>query len=303
MSIAMPRLTPRIYHQQLRRHPWAAPMALVCGGYAAARQEYAWIQQELPRHAWAVAARARARGVPLQYLLGSQPFAGVEIGCEPGVLIPRSETEAWVVELARCLALRSRVRVWDLCTGSGCVALGVGRQVETANRDAVVEAVGVDKSVVCVELAERNRRANGMERVGFVEDDVLDPGLAARLLVDGAPTVITCNPPYVPELEYHDVLGGVAPLVRLYEPQTALVGDTEFYHALVRTTVAAQPEAFVFEIGLRLQAEYTASLLQGTESGWQCGVWVDGNGKDRCVIGWRPPGERVSSMCSYRLGE
>ncbi|KAG7821708.1 hypothetical protein KL928_000183 [Ogataea angusta] len=69
-----------------------------------AAQELRWIQQELPKSQWQTAVEQRARLVPLQYILGSQPFGDLTIKCKPGVLIPRNDTEEWCEALKQVIA-------------------------------------------------------------------------------------------------------------------------------------------------------------------------------------------------------
>ncbi|KAI1360306.1 S-adenosyl-L-methionine-dependent methyltransferase [Xylaria arbuscula] len=111
----------------------------------------------------------RGAGEPLQYVLGSQPFGDLEILCEKGVLIPRSETEAWVSRLADIIFSsppskqihpssprddgRNRseavggLRILDLCSGTGCISLGLyARGVEDfRRRRRVMEKMGRDR--------------------------------------------------------------------------------------------------------------------------------------------------------------
>eukprot|EP00455_Lapot_gusevi_P048519 TRINITY_DN671_c0_g1_i1.p1 TRINITY_DN671_c0_g1~~TRINITY_DN671_c0_g1_i1.p1 ORF type:complete len:312 (-),score=25.14 TRINITY_DN671_c0_g1_i1:151-1086(-) len=106
------------------------------------------------------------RRVPLQYLIGSVPFLGLDLLCRPPVLIPRPETEQWTSWLASLLSKRGsdrRLRILDLCSGSGCISLGLASTVPN------LDVIGVDLSEAAVCLAIRNAG-----RTGFSKDSSSD---------------------------------------------------------------------------------------------------------------------------------
>ncbi|KAI9316941.1 S-adenosyl-L-methionine-dependent methyltransferase, partial [Zopfochytrium polystomum] len=203
------------------------------------------------------------RNKPLQYVLGTQPFLGADLLVHPPTLIPRWETEEWVDRVADRLVARStdreeggdgsRIRVLDLCTGTGCVALGL------ANRVPRVHAVGVDVRPAAVRLARLNARRAGLlgrsafhcadiwELVGLLEggEGTRERAEAGRrgkkssslagvvLTAEGYFDVVTANPPYVTARE-HSALGAS---VREWEDERALVAGEEglaFYAAVCK---------------------------------------------------------------------
>ncbi|KAI1491218.1 S-adenosyl-L-methionine-dependent methyltransferase [Biscogniauxia mediterranea] len=127
--------------------------------------------------------RRRAAGTPLQYVLGSAPFGPLDLRCRPGVLIPRPETEAWVTHLAeKRLGVVAgdgeggeELRVLDVCSGSGCVALllralllrerGRGRWGGGGGGGGGVRIRGLDLEPRAVALARENRKRN-WRRIG-----------------------------------------------------------------------------------------------------------------------------------------
>lgn len=159
----------------------------------------------------------RGDGEPLQYVLGSQPFADLEILCEKGVLIPRPETEAWVSRLADILfspsfdSLSSRgdrdrrepakdLRILDLCSGTGCISLSLyargvenlSRRHRMAGRDQETAAhplriFGFDIEPRAVRLARKNlahnfragRPPNGSSH-NFLTKDMVKRGVTFR---------------------------------------------------------------------------------------------------------------------------
>ncbi|MCY3973951.1 MAG: peptide chain release factor N(5)-glutamine methyltransferase [Simkaniaceae bacterium] len=193
--------------------------------------------------------RRRAKREPLDYLLGSKEFLGCRIVLSEAVFIPRQETELLTHYALREIPDGDR-SLWDLCTGTGCIGLGI-KKARPKLRITLS-----DLSREALSSAEENGRINGLS-VLFRQGDLLTPfhGLKADF--------ITCNPPYVADEEY--------PLSEpevLYEPASALVaGKTglEFYERLARELPPLlNPGARLFlEIG-HTQGEAVSSLFSDT---------------------------------------
>jgi len=167
----------------------------------------------------------RARGVPAQYITGHQEFWGLDFIVTPAVLIPRPETEH-VVETALELiknrhleersnegsAFRRRdatLRIADVGTGSGCIALALAHELRGA------EITALDNSADALEIARANAARLGLaERVRFLASDVLSSVANERF------DLIVSNPPYVPEREADTVEAQV----RRFEPHNAVFG-------------------------------------------------------------------------------
>lgn len=277
----MPRITRRLVRQALSVSPRLPPLLRASHSLQQARSELRWIEKELPRSEWVLAINRRARREPLQYILGTQPFGDLEIQCRPGVLIPRWETEEWTLSLAAVLANHCpSVRILDGCTGSGCIPLLLKHELPSAT----VEAFDVSPAAYDLACSNKERCAD----VSFHLADVLRPDM---YLWHHPFDLVTANPPYVPEGDYHRpvLLNGLEMSVKQYEPRLALVGHLEFYQALVRNVV--QPlrcNGIVFELGYEDQAEETARCL-GPD--WLCGRYEDSAGNLRCVVGWRKSSE------------
>ena len=165
-------------------------------------------------------------GEPVQYVLGVAEFCGHRFAVGPGVLVPRPETEQLVAEAVRALRemdLDRGPRVLDLCTGSGCIAWSVAKEV----RDA--EVVGIDLSEEALRYA-RNQFPTGSAPV-FLRADVLD---TEQDFPYGPFDLIVSNPPYVLEREQAQM----RPNVLDWEPWLALfVPDDDplrFYRAVAR---------------------------------------------------------------------
>jgi release factor glutamine methyltransferase len=160
----------------------------------------------------------RTTGKPTQYITGHQEFWGLDFEVTPAVLIPRPETEhvvEAVVDLSRHFGAKAHpaVRIADIGTGSGCIALALASEFPRA------EIYATDISRPALEVAARNAARLGMEgRVRFLEGDLLAPLLDAGLA--GALDFVASNPPYVAQAE----LDMVQREVREFEPRIAWGG-------------------------------------------------------------------------------
>lgn len=171
----------------------------------------------------------RAQGVPTQYLTGKQEFWGLEFEVTPAVLIPRPETEH-VVEVAmeRLGEARreERLRLADVGTGSGCIAIALAREFKNA------EILATDISSAALEVARRNAERHGVsEQIRFVECSLLNTTAVEGRRFD----LIVSNPPYVARNEEAQLQREV----REHEPQQALfsgAAGTEIYEQLIAGT-------------------------------------------------------------------
>ncbi|MGQ9896145.1 MAG: peptide chain release factor N(5)-glutamine methyltransferase [Acidobacteriota bacterium] len=201
----------------------------------------------------------RASGEPLQYITGRQYFYGRDFQVTPDVLIPRPETELLVeasLEYVRACP-RSRWRLLDLGTGSGCLAVTLAMEIPAAQ----VVAVDISSSALAVAMANAQRHGVA-ERICFVESHWLDAVPA------GPPfDLVVSNPPYVAE----EAWTGLQREVRDHEPYLALVGGkrgTEAYAHLLATLppYLADGGKFLCEVGFD-QASQVCAL--GEARGWK----------------------------------
>jgi len=160
---------------------------------------------------------------PLQYILGTAHFMDLELKVNENVLIPRPETEElveWILE--ECQVKPSRdLKILDIGTGSGCIAMALAKGLPNA------KVYALDVSEEALKVAQENAESNQVE-IEFIQMDVLNPN-NLELKFD----IIVSNPPYVRELEKHEIKNNV----KAYEPSLALFVPDEdallFYRAII----------------------------------------------------------------------
>lgn len=167
---------------------------------------------------------------PLQYLLGTQEFCGLEFAVSPAVLIPRPETELLLRHAVASAQAVSDATIVDVGTGSGCVAITLATSLKGRR------IIAVDRSPEALAVAQRNARRHGVsDRIEWLEGDLLAP-LSERMAARSV-NVIVSNPPYISEADW----AGLEPEVRVFEPRMALIGGkqgTEFHERLLRESRA-----------------------------------------------------------------
>jgi release factor glutamine methyltransferase len=219
----------------------------------------------------------RAAHEPLQYILGTQEFCGLEFFVSPAVLIPRPETEVLLQEALRAVDLNKDSILVDVGTGSGCVAATLATILPRAR------ILAVDRSPEALAVAKANaERQTVAARIEFIEGDLLSP-LRARGLTEQV-DVIVSNPPYVAESDW----AGLQPEVRDFEPRLALLSGptgTEFHDRLLRESkeFLVPGGSLVMEIG---QGQRPAVQKMAEQLGGYTPVEIakDGAGIERIVI-------------------
>jgi len=212
----------------------------------------------------------RSRGVPAQYITGHQEFWGMDFIVSPDVLIPRPETEhviETVLELQASgvgrqasgerptsdLGPKSEVRIVDVGTGSGCIALALAKELPQA------EIHATDISSAALEIARANAARHQFERrLRFHQADLLEG-------VEGEFDFVVSNPPYVGESEEDTVQLEV----RKFEPRNAVFAGPKGTEVIARLIPQARailrPGGWlVMEISGTI-AEEVRSLLEGWE--------------------------------------
>jgi len=206
-----------------------------------------------------VALAERSRGVPAQYITGHQEFWGMDLIVSPAVLIPRPETEhviETVLELHAAGAghqASEKLRIVDVGTGSGCIALALAKDLP----DAEVHAT--DISPAALEVARANAARHQLaHRVQFHQTD----------LVEGLPgefDFVVSNPPYVGDSEEDTVQLEV----RKFEPRNAVFAGPRGTEVIARLILKAHT---VLHPGGRLVMEISGTIAEEVRKllqGWQ----------------------------------
>ena len=225
---------------------------------------------------------------PLQYILGTAHFMGLDFKVNEHVLIPRPETEElveWVIsDIGHRISDRghrtgdikhqtsktkhqtpstehrtseirdqnSEIKILDIGTGSGCIAIALAKKFPYAN------VYALDVSEQAIGVAKENAELNGVD-VAFIHQDILDPDFELELKFD----VIVSNPPYVRELEKEEIKANV----KKYEPHVALFVQDEdpllFYRTIAQFAISHLNKngKLYFEINQYLGTE-TQALLE-----------------------------------------
>lgn len=217
------------------------------------------------------AAEKREGGYPLQYIIGNWEFFGRKFFVGEGVLIPRPETELLCEAVLKFYSRSMPPKIIDLCSGSGCIAITLAKELKGA-------------SVTAVELHERAfdylSRNNALygNCVKAVRGDALEPF--------GEFDCVVSNPPYITGEEMKELQKEVT-----FEPETALFGGTDgldFYRAIAKNWFEhiTSGGLIAFEIG-DTQGEDVKNILE--HGGYiHAAVMQDYEGRNRVVIAIKP---------------
>ena len=204
--------------------------------------------------------RRRALHEPIQYILGEQEFFGLTFAVTPDVLIPRPETEHLVEALLARVPHDRPLRIADVGTGSGAIAVALSYALPEA------QVTGLDISEAALAIAKRNAETHHVAgRMRFLTSDVLSAVASERF------DAIVSNPPYVAEADR----ASLEPQVRDYEPSGALFAGTsglDVYERLIPEAHAAlEPGGWLLmEIGQGHRDALTQLL-----SGWNNVGFID----------------------------
>ena len=212
----------------------------------------------------------RASGEPIAFIVGKKSFWTLELEVDPSTLIPRPDTELLVEQALRNLPEHKALRVLDLGTGTGAIALAVAAERPQA------DVVAVDCSLAAVQLATRNGQTNRIKNVTVRQSDWFSE-------VDGLFDLIISNPPYICESDPHLIAGDVS-----FEPRSALVAADNGL-ADIRAIVGQAPAYLRAQGRLLIEHGWLQALSvqkifsENTFSGIK--TWKDLNHNDRVTGG------------------
>jgi release factor glutamine methyltransferase len=144
--------------------------------------------------------------IPVQYLLGKTHFYGLEFEVNENVLIPRPETEElveWIIESQKLEVRSQKLRILDIGTGSGCIAISLAKNIPNA------QVFAIDVSEKALATAQKNAKMNQVV-VNFIKTDILKTNDLEKLPTSNFQLpakfdIIVSNPPYVRNLEKQEI--------------------------------------------------------------------------------------------------
>ncbi len=163
--------------------------------------------------------RQRAAGQPVAYLTGQREFWSLNFAVTPDSLIPRPETELLVERTLTLLPENETLRIADLGTGSGAIAIAL------AHERRHWQLYAIDRSLQCVKLAQSNSRRLDVDNLCFINADW------SKALANRRFDAIVANPPYIADRDPHLRQGDVR-----FEPASALTGGPQGLDDLRRLT-------------------------------------------------------------------
>jgi release factor glutamine methyltransferase len=209
---------------------------------------------ELELKTWTSILEQLNKEIPVQYILGTTHFYGLELEVNPNVLIPRPETEElvdWIVQKSKIKNQESKIIILDIGTGSGCIAISLAKNLPNA------EVFALDVSDKALATAQKNAELNQVE-IQFIHQSILETEDLGQQF-----DLIVSNPPYVRHLEKQEIKKNVLD----NEPHLALfVEDNDaliFYRKiaqLAKKNLCPNGQLY-FEINQYLGQE-TLDLLQ-----------------------------------------
>ena len=215
--------------------------------------------------------KRRSKNEPLQYITESCEFYGIDFFVDKRVLIPRPETERLIDEAIKSIKHVRSPNIFDIGTGSGCIAITLAKEIENSN------VIGVDKSIMSLEVAKKNSAELNVENVTFFEMDILNQYPKEKF------DLVISNPPYVPKEEIPSLMKDV----KDFEPEIALTDFDDgltFYKRISKIIphILKDDSSCILELGLGNHPEKVLSIFK--ESGYSnMEIYNDYNGDKRVL--------------------
>ena len=165
----------------------------------------------------------RITGEPVDYILGTAEFMGLNFKVNPNVLIPRPETELIVEQATKFIKEKNLKTVLDLCTGSGAIAISVAYYND-------ISVIASDISKKALQVAKDNAVTNNVsKKIEFIESNMFDN------IIDKKFDIIISNPPYVTEKEYKDLEKEL-----FFEPKNAFLAGNDglYFYKIIANKVS-----------------------------------------------------------------
>lgn len=230
------------------------------------------------------ALRKRLQNIPLQYITKHQEFMGIDFLVDRGVLIPRPETEILVEECIKRLRAKkisSLLKVLDLGTGSGVIAISIARFIYP------VLVYAVDISAPSLRLASLNAaRLDCKEKIIFLKGDWFKP-LAGKVKAKSLDAIIS-NPPYISSSDFVFL----PEEIRNYEPLIALDGGIQGLESF--SQIISQAPYFLkrggflaLEVGIKQALAVKRLILKEKDFRGEVEIIRDYSGIERVIIAYR----------------
>ncbi len=189
---------------------------------------------------------------PLQYILGTVNFFGLELKVSPAVLIPRPETELLIEEILSQYQNKGPLRILDIGTGSGNISISLAKFIH----DSHVTATDISEDAIST--AKENAILNGVaEKINFIQHDML----SKKEIDEKGFDIIVSNPPYVTADDFKNLDNEL----KNHEPQIALTDSSDglsFYKAIAESKYLLKKGGkLFFELGYNL-SDYVKEILR-----------------------------------------
>lgn len=219
LSLAASILTGKVNNPPFEAELLLARAMQVTRSYLYAYPEHtlSWQQRELLQEM----LKRRSQGEPMAYILEHKEFWSLQLQVTPDTLIPRPETELLVELVLQIMPRETGLRVADLGTGSGAIALALAKE------RPLWQITATDQSLAALKIAQHNARRLGITNVEFFQGSWCS-ALTARHY-----SAIVSNPPYIARADPHLCQGDLR-----FEPQSALIGGEDGLDAI--RVIAAQ---------------------------------------------------------------
>ncbi len=229
------------------------------------------------------AIQKRLKNIPLQYITKHQEFMGMDFFIEEGVLIPRPETEILVEKIIEKLKNKkpdSHLRVADLGTGSGIIAISMAKYIKN------ITIYAIDISEKSLKLASKNAlKHNCEDKIVFIQGDLFEP-LREKIdqnCLDG----VVSNPPYISLEDFKSL-----PVeIREREPKIALCGGVngmDYYRKIVKkASYFLKKNGFVaLEVGAGQAKKVKELILKENDFKQNIEIFRDYSNIERVVIAY-----------------
>lgn len=223
-------------------------------------------------------AAKRNEGYPLQYMINSQEFMGIEFYVQEGVLVPRPDTETLVEKVISIVKNRytnREIKIIDIGTGSGAIGISLAYYLKNS------KVTAIDVSDIAIETANKNIEKLNLSNIKTVKGDVFE-----EIFGNEKYHIVVSNPPYIER----DAISKLQREVSVFEPKLALDGGIDgldYYRRIVEVfkKIHEKDAVLAVEIGYE-QKEAVEEILRGAELFKTIETDNDLSGNDRVVTGF-----------------